>query len=110
MVDHEVRNRVQVDEVAVAVVQERIIRQRTAIQQNQRETRIKAEQADRAGARRKAVRELIVLDLTGCDLKPSRWMSAAVIVMTGEAFSICAFGINEPVTMTASNSCGFFFV
>jgi hypothetical protein len=36
-------------------------------------------------------------------------MSSAVIVTTGEAVSIWARGISEPVTVTVSNSCASFF-
>ena len=59
------RNARQVGEIALPVVEQRIIGQRAAVQQDQRKAGLKAEQADGRGAGREAAGELVVLDRAG---------------------------------------------
>jgi len=65
VVDHRHRHRGQIDEVGLAVVQQRVVRHRLAVDQEQREAGRQAQQADGLGAGREAGRELAVLHRAG---------------------------------------------
>ena len=111
--DHARRDARQVREIGLSVVEQRVIGQRAAIQQDQREARREAEQADGRGARSEAAGELVVLDRAGSQRLGTQNLADILEALTidvlgadcttGEAVARSIWGIQEPVTMTGSS-------